>query len=86
MSPCSSCPVPVLKANGKLRLCIDYREVNNVTKKDAYPLPHMDFILDNLRNAKYLSKIDMSQAFHQIPLDENSKEITAFSVVGTLPI
>ena len=42
----------------------------------------MNFILDNLRNAKYLSKIDMSQAFHQIPLDENSKEITAFSVVG----
>ena len=76
----SSCPVIVPKADGKIRFCIDYRAVNEVTRKDAYPLPHMDVLLDNLRDARYLSKIDLSQAYHQMPLDPRCKDITAFAV------
>ena len=82
MSPWSSYPVIVPKAYDKIRVCIDYRQVSQVKKKDAYSLPHMDYILDNLSYAKYRSKIDMSQAFHQIPLEHSSRKITAFSIVG----
>ncbi|CAB0031385.1 unnamed protein product [Trichogramma brassicae] len=81
-SPWCSCPVIVPKKDGKIRFCIDFRKINQITKKDAYPMHHMDSILDNLRNAEYLSKIDLSQAYHQIPLDPNSREITAFALPG----
>ena len=81
-SPWSSCPVIVLKKDGSIRFCIDYRQLNKITKEDAYPLPHMDSLLDNLGNAKYLSKIDLRQAYHQIPLEESSKEGTAFAIPG----
>lgn len=46
---------------------------------DKYPLPRIDDILDNLGNAQYFSVIDLQSGFHQIPLDSNSREITAFS-------
>ena len=42
----------------------------------------MDSLLDNLGNAKYLSKIDLRQDYHQIPLEESSKEVTAFAIPG----
>ena len=42
----------------------------------------MDSLLDNLGNAKYLSKIDLRQAYHQIALEESSKEVTAFAIPG----
>ena len=81
-SPWSSCPVIVPKKDGSIRFCIDYRQLNQITKKDAYPLPHMDSLLDNIGNAKYLSKIELRQAYHQILLEESSKEVTAFAIPG----
>ena len=78
----SSPVVVVRKGDGKYRFCLDFRKVNAVSKKDAYPLPYMSAILDKLRSAKYLTKIDLHQAYFQIPLDEASKEITAFTVPG----
>ena len=76
---------PVVKAresNGTYRLCIHFREINQVTKKDAYPLPRMTNILDKLQKANYISTIDLDQAFHQVPLDKKSKELTAFTIPG----
>ena len=64
------------------RVCLDFRKVNEVAKKDAYPLPHMDTILSKLRSAKYITTIDPSKAFHQIPLARNKREYTAFTVPG----
>ena len=78
----SSCPVIVPKANGQCRFCIDYRLVNKVTKKLAYPMKNMDDILDKLLAARYISKLDRSQAYYQIPLEPQSREITAFSLAG----
>ena len=78
----SSSPVMVPKPNKKHRFCNDYRDVNVVTKKDAYPLPNIDSILDKLRIAKYISKIDLSEAYVQILMEEGSKDKTAFSVPG----
>lgn len=72
----------VKKPNGENRLCLDSRQINKVTKRDTYPLPRVVSTLDNLRNAKYLSTIDLKSAFWQIPLDDTSKEKTAFAVPG----
>ena len=72
----------VKKADGGYRLCIDFRKLNEAVKKDAYPMRNMGYILDKLRLARYTSKIDLSQAFHQISLSEDTKQYTAFSVPG----
>ena len=58
------------------RFCIDYKRVNKVT------LRNIDDILDKLRTAKYITKLGLSQAYHQIPLDPRCREVTAFSVPG----
>lgn len=78
----SSPIVMVKKASGKLRFCLDFRKVNSVTKKDAYPIPLMNSILDRLRQANYITTLDLSQAYFQIPLAADSREITAFTVPG----
>lgn len=72
----------VKKPNGDNRLCLDSRQLNKVTKRDTYPLPRVSSILDNLRNARYLTTIDLKSAFWQIELDDCSKEKTAFAVPG----
>lgn len=79
-SPWNSPVTMVPKANGDLRLCLDSRRLNAVSKTDAYPLPYINNIIDNLRDAKYLSSLDLSAAYHQIPLHPDSKEKTAFTV------
>lgn len=75
-------PVVMVKKEDKYRFCLDFRKVNMITKKDVYPIPLMSNILDKLKSAMYISKIDLSKAFHQIPLTKESKAITAFRVPG----
>lgn len=72
----------VKKPNGDNRLCLDSRLLNRVTKRDTYPLPRVSNIIDNLRNARFLSTIDLKSAFWQIPLEEESKQKTAFAIAG----
>ncbi|CAK1602518.1 unnamed protein product [Parnassius mnemosyne] len=73
--------VMVEKPNGDLRLCLDCRKLNAVSKPDAYPLPYISSILDQLRDAKYLTSIDLSATYWQIPYDsEQSADKTAFTV------
>ena len=70
--------VVVKKKDGSLRLAIDFRILNERCKYDAYPSPRIDELLQGLHNASIFSKLDFKSAYHQIPLDENSKEFTAF--------
>uniref|UniRef100_A0A6V7INS5 Reverse transcriptase domain-containing protein n=1 Tax=Bracon brevicornis TaxID=1563983 RepID=A0A6V7INS5_9HYME len=72
----------VKKPNGKYRFCIDFRRINEVTKKDAYPIPNMTGILHELRQAHYLTTLDLSQAYFQVPLSKELREITASIVPG----
>lgn len=74
---------PVLlvpKKNGKYRLCLDSRKLNSVSKRDAYPMPYISSILDSLGGARFLTTLDLQDAYWQIPLDEASKEKTAFTI------
>lgn len=79
-SPFSSNVVIVRKKDNKLRMCIDYRQLNQRTKKDAYALPRIEEILNALSGNKYFSILDMKSGYHQVELLEEHKERTAFTV------
>lgn len=72
----------VRKKTGDYRFVVDFRKLNSVTKRDAYPLPFVAAILDKLKDAKYLSSLDLKSAYWQVPLSEKSKELTAFTIPG----
>ncbi|CAB0043238.1 unnamed protein product [Trichogramma brassicae] len=74
--------VMVKKANGKYRFCVDYRKLNAVTKVSARQIPNMDSILRKLRTAKYITTLDLSQAYHQVRIKEEHRHLTAFAVPG----
>lgn len=63
----------------KWRIVIDFRRLNELTDQDAYPLPNIDDILGQLGNAKFFSALDHSSGLHQIPMNKESKQYTAFS-------
>jgi len=69
----------VKKKDGKLRLCADYRALNVVTKKDRHPLPLISEALDTLGGAKYFTKLDIKDAYHNIRIREGDEWKTTFS-------
>ena len=77
-SPWSSHMVPVRKPDGTVRLCIDFRKVNHITKPHPYLMPRIDEMIDQLGEAHYLSKLDLNKGFYQIPLSQVDQEKTAF--------
>lgn len=81
-SPWASRVLPIKKKDGRYRWVVDLRGVNKLTKSDAYPLPRVNTILDQLRDARYISSIDLKSAYFQVPLEESSKEKTAFIIPG----
>ena len=77
-SPYASPIVLVRKKNGKLRLTIDYRKINLRTVRDSYPIPKIADIFSALHGSKFFTTMDLKMGFHQIPMEESSKDITAF--------
>ena len=78
ISEYSSRTVLVKRADGRPRVCIDYRDVNIDLQADSYPVPDLQMCLRTVRNAKYITKLDMNDSFHQIPLSPESIKYTAF--------
>jgi hypothetical protein len=60
----------VRKKDGTMPLCIDYRELNRVTIKNKYPLPRLDDLFDQLKEATVFSKIDLRSGYHQLKVKE----------------
>ena len=79
-SPFASPIVLVRKKNGKIRLCVDYRKLNELTVKDSYALPRIEEVLDSLHGARYFTTIDMKSGYHQVEVEESHKERTSFTV------
>ncbi len=77
-SPWGSPVLLVQKKDGSQRMCIDYRKLNALTKKDAYPLPLIEDCLERLKDAKFMTVIDLADAYHHIPMSPDSKAATAF--------
>lgn len=77
LSPWAS-PVVLVPKGESFRLCIDYRKVNGVTVPDSYLLPHVDDIIDDLGQVRYLTKLDLLQVYYQVPLTTHAIPISAF--------
>ena len=77
-SPWASPIVVVPKTDGSIRLCVNYRKVNSMSVPDPFPLPRVEDLVDKVGQAKYLTKIDMTRGYWQVPLDELLVPISAF--------
>ena len=78
-SPYQMPMVVVKKPDGKCRLCLDFRKLNSCTIFDSEPMPDPDHLFANLAGSNYYTKLDMSRGYWQVPLDEKSKQYTAFA-------
>ena len=77
-SPWASRVILVQKRDGTTRFAIDYRALNDVTRKDSYPIPEMKDILDKLHGSEYFSTLDGASAYWSIPIAEKDIEKMAF--------
>jgi len=77
-SPWASNIVLAKKKDGTYRCCIDFRQLNNLTKKDAYPLPRTDACFDALSGSCIFSTFDLRSGYHQVAMNEEDSEKTAF--------
>ena len=74
--------MPVVKKDGSVRICGDYRlTVNREAKPDTYPLPRVDDIFASLSGGKTFSKLDLANAYQQIPLEQQSKQLVTINTI-----
>lgn len=70
--------VIAFKPDDTIRLCIDMRKANLAIQREKYPIPTFESFMTKLRNAKYFSRLDLKDAYHQLELHEDSRPITTF--------
>ena len=67
------------KKDGDIRMCLDFRKLNDISTKPSFPIPHVQSLLDALTGSKIFSTLDLGNAFYQVKLTRDSREKTAFS-------
>ena len=77
-SPWASPVVMVKKKDGSLRFCVDFRQLNEATVKDAHPIPHINDLLNALHGDRWFSTLDLKSRYWEVPIQEQDKEKTAF--------
>ena len=77
-SPWASPIVTVRKKDNTLQLCVDYRKLNAVTLDDIYQMPRVDDIIENLGEASYITTLDLTKGYYQVPVKEADQPKTAF--------
>eukprot|EP00117_Sycon_ciliatum_P009189 scpid21588/ scgid11586/ Retrovirus-related Pol polyprotein from transposon 412; Protease; Reverse transcriptase; Endonuclease len=78
-SPWSAPIVVVRKPDGSIRLCVDYRRLNNATTKDAFPMPRVDDAINTMKGARYFTTLDLASGYWQVQLDGDAQEKSAFT-------
>jgi hypothetical protein len=78
VSPWGALVLFLKKKDGTLRLCIDFRQFNKVTVKNKYPLPRIDDLFDQLKDVKIFSKIYLRYGYHQVRINDEDINKTAF--------
>lgn len=89
-SPVASPIVPVVKKNGDVRLCLDSRHLNSITRRDQFPVPNLSAMLGRMQSYEFYVSLDLKSAFWQVPLAErrrpgqwaSARELTAFVFPG----
>ena len=74
--------VPVPKKDGKVKMCVDYRDLNKASPKDNFPLAHIDVLVDNTAKSHRFSFMDGYSGYNQILMVEEDKEKTSFITYG----
>lgn len=69
----------VQKKCGAWRFCVDYRKLNNITHKDAFPLPRIEDSLTSLKQAEWYSNLDQASGYWQVEVEDSNREKTAFT-------
>ena len=70
--------VPVVKPSGAVRICTDFKKLNQAVKRERYILPTIEDILHKLSGKKVFSKLDCTSGFFQLPLSDKSAKLTTF--------
>ncbi|CAL9692012.1 unnamed protein product [Knipowitschia caucasica] len=76
--------VIVVKKDGSLRICIDFRKLNAMSEFDAYPMPRIDDLLEKIGRARFITTLDLCKGYWQVPLEASSRPYTAFQTPAGL--
>ena len=79
-SPCGSPIIIMPKTYGNWQMCIDYMVLNKITLKNRYPLPRIDYLLHQLQQEKYFTKLDLMSRYHQVRVKEEDTQKTSFKI------